>query len=175
MGVLCGWRLLQAACLNAEETRDILSTTQNKLEFEAISKVLQTLWDEQLLGQCYPSSSAAPQHGHLYWQSWEDDQWPYDGWDASHDYGWREAQWHDEYLGDEWSWDDDAHGPYEPPSLAPVEEEEEEDEQLKEAQQAEQAAEQLAMEAKRTWAEAQRTILSRCARIVALVRSMWLL
>ena len=173
MGVLCGWPLLQAACLNAEETRDILSTTQNKLEFEAISKVLQTLWDEQLLGQCYPSSSAAPQHGHLCWQSWEDDQWPYDGRDASHDYGWREAQWHDEYLGDEWSWDDDAHGPYEPPSLAPVEEEE--DEQLKEAQQAEQAAEQLAMEAKRTWAEAQRTILSRCARIVALVRSMWLL
>ena len=154
MGVLRGWRLLQAACLNAEETRDILSTTQNKLEFEAISKALQTLWDEQLLGQRYPFSAAAPQHGHLYWQSWEDDQWSYDGWDASHDDGWWEAQWHDEYQGDEWSWDDDAHGPHEPPSLAPGEEE---DEQLKEAQQAEQAAEQLALEAKRTWAEAQRT------------------
>ena len=37
MGVLRGWRLLQAACLNPEETRDILSATQNSLDFEAIT------------------------------------------------------------------------------------------------------------------------------------------
>ena len=38
MGVLRGWRLLKAASLTPEETRDILSTTQNKLDFEAISQ-----------------------------------------------------------------------------------------------------------------------------------------
>ena len=141
MGVLRGWRLLQAACLSAEETRDILSTTQNKLEFEAISKALQTLWDEQLLGQRYPSSMASANHGHLYWQSWE----------ASHDYDWwAEAQWHDEHYGDDWNWEDD-HAGHDPSTLASVDED---DDQLKEAQQAEQAAEQLALEAKLTWVEA---------------------
>lgn len=114
---------------------------KNKLEFEAISKALQTLWDEQLLGQRYPSSMASANHGHLYWQSWE----------ASHDYDWwAEAQWHDEHYGDDWNWEDD-HAGHDPSTLASVDEE---DDQLKEAQQAEQAAEQLALEAKLTWVEA---------------------
>ena len=155
MGVLRGWRLLQAACLNAEETRDILSTTQNRLEFEAISKALQTLWDEQLLGQRYHSSSASSNYGHVYMQqSWDDDTWHSDSWDtSSHDADWwGDAQWHEEWH-DDWPWEEE-HASSEPPTLAPVEEE---DEQLKEAHQAEQAAEQLAMEAKRTWVEAQRT------------------
>ena len=155
MGVLRGWRLLQAACLNAEETRDILSTTQNRLEFEAISKALQTLWDEQHLGQRYhhhPPSSGS--YGHVYNAStWDDESWPSDSWDSSgYDDWWGEAQWQDEWHED-W-WEDAAATEHDPSSLAPVEEE---DEQLKEAHQAEQAAEQLAMEAKRTWAEAQRT------------------
>lgn len=38
MGVLRGWRLLQAACLSPEETRDILSTTQNKLDSRQLAK-----------------------------------------------------------------------------------------------------------------------------------------
>ena len=155
MGVLRGWRLLQAACLNAEETRDILSTTQNRLEFEAISKALQTLWDEQLLGQRYHSSSASSNYGHVYMQqSWDDDTWHSDSWDtSSHDADWwGDAQWHEEWY-DDWPWEEE-HASSEPPTLAPVEEE---DDQLKEAHQAEQAAEQLAMEAKRTWVEAQRT------------------
>jgi ribonuclease HI len=41
---------LKAASLTPEEARDILSTTQNKLDFEAISQALSALWDEQLLG-----------------------------------------------------------------------------------------------------------------------------
>jgi ribonuclease HI len=155
MGVLRGWRLLQAACLNAEETRDILSTTQNRLEFEAISKALQTLWDEQLLGQRYISSSASSNYGHVYMlQSWDVDTWHSDSWDtSSHDADWcGDAQWHEEWY-DDWPWEEE-HASSEPPTLAPVEEE---DDQLKEAHQAEQAAEQLAMEAKCTCVEAQRT------------------
>ena len=155
MGVLRGWRLLQAACLNAEETRDILSTTQNRLEFEAISTALQTVCDEQLLGQRYHPSSASSNYGHVYMQqSWDDDTWPSDSWDtSSHDADWwSDAQWHEEWY-DDWPWEEE-HASSEPPTLAPVEEE---DDQLKEAHQAEQAAEQLAMEAKRTWVEAQCT------------------
>ena len=34
MGVLRGWRLLQAASLSPEDKRDILSTTRNSLEYE---------------------------------------------------------------------------------------------------------------------------------------------
>ena len=148
MGVLQGWRLLQAACLNPEETRDILSATQNSLDFEAISRALQTLWDEQLLGHRPSSSSSNPSYGHLNWQSWEEDEWhapdPWDNEDS-----WWESQWHEE-------WQDDHLWPDEEPasSLAIAEEP---DEQILEAQKAEQAAEQLALEAKRTWAEAQRT------------------
>ena len=75
MQVLRGWRLLQAASLSPEETRDILSTTQNKMSFEAISQALQTLWDEQLLGHRY-----RPWHGHLSLHEWDnawhdDDPW----------------------------------------------------------------------------------------------------
>ena len=50
MGVLRGWRLLQAAGLTAEEKRDILSTTKNSLDYDTVASALQSLWDEQLLG-----------------------------------------------------------------------------------------------------------------------------
>ena len=51
LDVLRGWRL-QAASLNREEWRDILSATNNnldKLDFDSISNALQVLWDEQLM------------------------------------------------------------------------------------------------------------------------------
>ena len=149
MGVLRGWRLLQAACLSPEETRDILSTTQNKLDFDAISQALQTLWDEQLLGHRYPSNRQS--HGFINWQEHEEPQ-TWNDWD-SHDCAYAEDDWW-EWNGD-WGedWQEDEPGDS---SLAVVEEELP-DEQIQEAQQAEQAAEQLALEAKRTWIEAQRT------------------
>ena len=109
---------------------------------------LQTLWDEQLLGHRPSSSSSTPSYGHLNWQSWEEDEWrAHDPWE--NDDPWWESQWHEE-------WQDDHLWPDEEPasSLAVAEEP---DEQILEAQKAEQAAEQLALEAKRTWAEAQRT------------------
>ena len=82
MGVLRGWRLLKAASLTPEETRDILSTTQNKLDFEAISQALSALWDEQLLGHRY--SQHAGRHGssnNALWHEWHDD-----GWDDGYEY-----------------------------------------------------------------------------------------
>ena len=142
MQVLRGWRLLQAASLSAEETRDILSTTQNKLTFEAISQALQTLWDDQLLGHRY---RPAWQQANALWSEGED-EWS-DGW-----YG--DAQWdYDDftmdYQDDYWSeWPEDV--PVEPADTA------EADEKVLEAQKAEQVAEQLALEARKTWVEAQR-------------------
>ena len=148
MGVLRGWRLLQAACLSPDETRDILSATQNSLDFEAVSRALQTMWDEQLLGYRPPSSNAVPSnYGHLNWHGWEEEDWPADDWDTGDD-DWWENQWHEEWHGDEWP--DDDHAIHHAAT-------EEVDEQILEAQKAEQAAEQLAVEAQRTWAEAQRT------------------
>ena len=41
MNVLREWRLLQAAGLSPDETRDILSTTKNSLDFETVSAALQ--------------------------------------------------------------------------------------------------------------------------------------
>ena len=46
--VLRGWRLLMAASLSADEWRDVLSSTGNKLDYASIADALQTLWDEQL-------------------------------------------------------------------------------------------------------------------------------
>jgi hypothetical protein len=48
LDVLRGWRL-QAASLNREEWRDILSATNSMLDFDSISNALQVLWDEQLM------------------------------------------------------------------------------------------------------------------------------
>ena len=150
MGVLRGWRLLQAACLSAEETRDILSTTQNSLDFSAISKALQSLWDEQLLG--YRGNSQWHSHHQrsrqLNWHEWDEngpgEDWQ--DWESEQDSHWFEQQWHE---GHDETW------PEEPP-VPDVAAAVEDDEQFKEVQRAEQEAEQLLAEAKRTWAEAQR-------------------
>ncbi|CAL1133413.1 unnamed protein product [Cladocopium goreaui] len=49
LDVLRGWRLLQAATLSRDEFRDVLSATNNKLDFDSISGALQVLWDDQLI------------------------------------------------------------------------------------------------------------------------------
>ena len=151
MGVLRGWRLLQAAGLSAEEKRDILSTTRNSLNYEVISQALQGLWDEQLLGH-------RQQHGgHMNYMDSMDVFYT-----GSHDYeedwddGW--SSWWDDHTNyyqaaeDDW-WDESWDG-MEAQTTATAEDKEEDNPQLREAQQAEQLAESLAMEAQRTWAEA---------------------
>ena len=102
MKVLRGWRLLQAATLTPEETRDILSTTQNKLDFEAISQALQSLWDAQLLGQRYGASAHRDNWHHANWHEWDEDDGGWDEWDPScvdwSSDDWRgEGQWHEDW------------------------------------------------------------------------------
>ena len=147
MGVLRGWRLIQAASLTSEEKRDILSTTQNFMDYNSISRALQMLWDDQLLGHRQPH---AVQH-HLHVQEQEP--------------GPRPDPWHDHYASVQW-WDQDWHqrsaaedqtaSELKDTSPASPHLDPEEESKLKEAHQAEQLAEQMAQEASRTWAEAKR-------------------
>ncbi|CAE7692299.1 unnamed protein product [Symbiodinium sp. CCMP2592] len=155
MGVLRGWRLLQAAGLTAEEKRDILSTTRNSLDYEVIAQALQGLWDEQLLGHRYSSSphSQAYYMGadegeafyHEYNDDWgtEDDNWS-EGYAYYHDY--------EDNFDDPW-WYGDTDYSYQATAddSEPID-----DEKYKEAKQAEKVAESLALEAQRTWADAQK-------------------
>ncbi|CAE7645969.1 unnamed protein product [Symbiodinium sp. KB8] len=151
MQVLRGWRLLQAAGLNAEEKRDILSTTKNSLDYEVIAAALQNLWDEQLLGQRHGPASYQAHYSEAvdaetaYYQ---DDWWFDDGsW-------WYDSFYSDGGHGETW-WDDYGYEGHDQ-MVATEPEDPENLEKIKEAQQAEKIAEGLAAEAQRTWAEAQR-------------------
>ncbi|CAE7332984.1 unnamed protein product, partial [Symbiodinium sp. KB8] len=154
MGVLRGWRLLQAAGLTAEEKRDILSTTKNSLEYETVASALQSLWDEQLLGQRGHHATSGFHLNHLDQNVDEETYGNYED-----DWSWGNADdggWYDSYYAYEdpqwWSWDEEPGGET-PHTIA---EAEIEDPALKEAQQAEQVAEALALEAQRTWSQAQK-------------------
>ena len=152
MGVLRGWRLLQAAGLNHEEKRDILATSQNRMDYDSISRALMTLWDDQLLGR------QQAQHGHLHVQeSHEDFAASSDRMDSQ----WGESWWDDEWQNGYWvehdtqhDWDQAWHD-----TNAHVQDEPKDPEteaKLHEAQQAERLAEQMAAEATRTWSEAKK-------------------
>ena len=153
MGVLRGWRLLQAAGLTAEEKRDILSTTKNSLEYEVVAASLQNLWDEQLLG--HRGGGHTMSYNAHYVEQPEDEQLFYQ--DAGDDW-WDSSWWHDDYYADEtydWrAWDEEY--PSHAAHVSEVNDDPEGDAKLKEAQQAEQMAEALALEAQRSWSEAQR-------------------
>ena len=98
LGVLRGFRLLQAAGLSPEDKRDILGTTRGSLEFETVTQALQTLWDEQFLGK-YPSYHANMAQDSMFTPAdddwWGDDHPQEDDW--SYDQMW--TSW------DDWSWD----------------------------------------------------------------------
>ncbi|CAE7443123.1 Cacna1h [Symbiodinium natans] len=155
MGVLRGWRLLQAAGLSAEEKRDILSATKNSLDYEVISGALQNLWDDQLLGHRHHGSSGHL-NAHLADQtSIEPNEVYYEELD---DWWWNNAWWNEHFYAgpDHWSedwWTGDSNH-WEPEALPVVAAEE--DPKVQEAQKAEKIAESLAVEAQRTWADAQR-------------------
>ena len=160
MGVLRGWRLLQASGLSAEEKRDILSATKNSLDYEVVSAALQNLWDDQLLGH------RAPQHS-MHANMMESQSDPssfhhYDGYyQEQDDWWWQDQGWHDHYFLGDHSWEDSEYwsGSWEPDALPAVTDATDDDDpKLKEAQKAEAIAESLAVEAQRTWTEAQRAI-----------------
>ena len=159
LGVLRGWRLLQAAGLTADEKRDILSSTKNSLDYEVVAAALQSLWDEQLLGH-----RGSQGHGHYNANyaaavddnydaytstgAWEDEWWPESMYGEHFDESW------DDHLGwweTEWPSNEGMQATTPADDLTP-----EDQERLREAQQAERVAENLAAEAQRTWTEAQR-------------------
>ncbi|CAK9105955.1 unnamed protein product [Durusdinium trenchii] len=151
LGVLRGFRLLQAAGLSADERRDILSATHGSLDFDEVNRALQTLWDEQFTG-------SRSSHPTLFNSNWHElatveeeepeAEWHPATWDSCHVSGdggqedWSSWDWADAYNVEA----------YEDKNTT----QEENDEDLKEAQKAERMAESLAVEAQRSWAEAQR-------------------
>ena len=157
LGVLRGWRLLQAAGLTAEEKRDILSSTKNSLDYETIAAALQNLWDDQLLGQRHrhlvEHQAHYTEHQDAFNVNYQDEWWQHEG-----------SSWHDGYhldgsygdYGDGGWWYDEWDGDYEGQQAEAVVDPSENDDQVKDAQKAEAIAENLAMEANRTWTEAQR-------------------
>ena len=158
MGVLRGWRLLQAAGLTAEEKRDILSTTKNSLDYDTVASALQSLWDEQLLGHRGHSGTTGFHLNHVSQEDHHDEHYGSHHEDGE-DWSWNQQDedgWYDGYYMYEdpswWGWDE---ANYVEPHNNPIEAEPD-DPALKEAQQAEQVAEALALEAQRTWSQAQK-------------------
>ncbi|CAE7533658.1 nosip, partial [Symbiodinium necroappetens] len=154
MGVLRGWRLLQAAGLTPEEKRDILSTSRNSLDYEVIAQALQGLWDEQLLGNRHGGPGGRDYQCHANYHEEMDTYYS----EEPNDWYPEETGWWD-HQGYAAEWDDEPWWttPYDDAFPTTMEEPNEiDDEKVKEAQQAERVAEQLAMEARRTWSEAQK-------------------
>ena len=102
LGVLRGFGILQAAGLTPDERRVILSSTRGSLEFEEISKALQTLWDEQFSGRRHQVHQAHFQESYTAERDefedpfWEDahyaEDWSY--YDSSRD-------WPDTYVAEQ--------------------------------------------------------------------------
>ena len=152
LGVLRGFRLLQSAGLTADEKRDILSATKGSLEFDTITQALQTLWDEQFLGRSQTSSmrSSMGHHANFFQDANVTEEADAgDWWTSEYDGFWADASsWHDGSWDD---WQDAQHGHVEVPM-----DEQPEDPAIQESLQAEKEAESLALQAHRTWSEAQR-------------------
>ena len=149
INVLRGWRLLVAASLSPEEWRDILSATNGRLDYDSISDALQTLWDEQLTATRFQPSLPG-HHLHVaeadHYTTYVEDT-PYEDWGDEWGDGWN-AGWQ-YHVG----WRDDDSPVWEPAGVEHGEDAD--DPRLQELQKAEQDAEVLAMEAKRTWSQAQ--------------------
>ena len=147
LGVLRGFRLLQAAGLSADEKRDILASTKGSLEFEVVTRALQTLWDEQFLGrQSMSMRSSMGNYFNETFQATEDD----------YEYGWWNDEHYDGYWADEsWdaSWDSCQDAQYGQADAQLPDEEPPPDPALQDSLQAEKEAEALAIQAQRTWSQ----------------------
>ena len=152
LDVLRGWRLLVAASLSADEWRDVLATTNNKLDYLSVSDALQTLWDEQMGAGKWMGTPS--QHQQFWAESASStDQWWFEGQHAWSQ--WPGSDWQDDggWQSDSWN----AWSEVQAQQLAdfPEHPEDEKDLELSEALEAEKAAEALAVEARRTWSQAQ--------------------
>ena len=148
LGVLRGFRLLQAAGSNAEE--------KGNLELEVVTPALQTLWDEQFLGRS--STSYLPSSPNYFQESFTvleepdyNDWWPSDGYESY----WAEAGYSDQPWEDDWWGEEhDLHHQQLASVEAPVATDPD-DPALQDSLQSEKEAESFALQAQRTWVEAQ--------------------
>ena len=133
---LRGWRLLSGAALNGEEWRSILASTNNQLNYDAVSSALNILFDEQMQ---HPRAHHSGQglHHNLHtveedseW-NWQDDPWDWS--DSWANMAWENSDWHP--VDDDQGEDDGAGASDQPPS----------------------EGSQDAMAADRSWSQAQRT------------------
>ncbi|CAK9112453.1 unnamed protein product [Durusdinium trenchii] len=145
LDVLRGWRLLVAASLTNDEWRDILASTGNKLDYPAIAEALQTLWDEQLNHHHGASKGTVlQQHWVETADPWYNAAWHESSWDTE---DWHESDWHSmDQFG---AWPQAVNDPVDNTATT------DDDPELQEALEAEKAAEALAVEARRTWSQAQ--------------------
>ncbi|CAE7893849.1 unnamed protein product, partial [Symbiodinium necroappetens] len=142
--------------------RDILSSTKNSMDYDLISTALQNLWDDQLVGNRSRPRPSFSYHGNyvsemndndLYYQDgsgyewYEEDDW----WDEQPQAYFTDAESYEE----QW-WQDEWHGQETTGQANAVTPDPADEEKLRDAMQAEQLAETLALEAQRTWSEAQR-------------------
>ena len=108
LGQLRGWRLLTSASLTSNEWRDVLGTTQGKLDYDSISNALQVLYDEQMsMATRQPTSLPHGVHNVVQAFSLDDDWsedygWPSSSstssmldWDQSYYHDWQEDWWDD--------------------------------------------------------------------------------
>ena len=112
---LRGWRLLTSASLTSEEWRDVLGTTQGKLDYASISDALQVLYDEQMLGAGRQHGAHLPggPHQALFQEFEEEPNWhaaAMSSWDDGywHDDGWQDASWSLAATWDDSSWNDES-------------------------------------------------------------------
>ena len=100
---LRGWRLLTSASLNPEEWRDVLGTTQGKLDYQSVSDALQVLYDDQMTGASRHQGSMYPGHQLNVSEHYDDyDDWWGSSWDSWDDH-WNHAMtsWEDDWT---WNW-----------------------------------------------------------------------
>ena len=152
LNVLRGFRLLQSAGLSAEEKRDILSATKGDLDFSVVVAAIQTLWDEQFLGR---RQQQPRNHGNSFMDTCTVDEYNgnqdwghHDGYDHYGTDGWNDSTW------DDWGWYDADWMDTQDLQPERAREDPPPDQDLQESMQAEKEAENLALQANRTWAEA---------------------
>ena len=95
---LRGWRLLQGACLSAEEWRAVMASTSNRLDYGNVTAALTVLFDEQAISRQHGGHHHQQQGGPSIFSMDYDDGWEdWSSWDPSY-YGYY-AGWEDDYGG----------------------------------------------------------------------------
>ena len=100
---LRGWRLLTSASLTSEEWRDVLGTTQGKLDYQSISDALQVLYDEQMVPAARHFGTSQPSVNiNLHEQDWDDADWS--SWSPTLDDWYDDGPWHHSLEDEDWWW-----------------------------------------------------------------------